>query len=143
MTGICAIAGCIGSTGSGGGVGIGGATVGASLAVSLNPAIQVSGFLDTGSVEDITTAAVLASAQGGVGALTYAWTQLGTSPYVWHINTPAAATTTFTCDDVGVGVSTQQLFQVKITDSLGNFGVATILAKAKNKTTLDDGGGTR
>lgn len=114
-----------------------------NIDIAFSPATQVSGFVDNAAPTNVTTGSVLATPSGGIAPYTYAWARKDVSAYTWTIGTASAATTNFTCQAVEVGVSTQAIFELTVTDSLGNKGKKSITAKAKNKTILDDGGGTQ
>jgi hypothetical protein len=99
---------------------------------------DVSGYGNSGAPANITTGLVLATPSGGIAPYTYAWTQVGTTPYTWTINSPAAASTSFTAGTVGAGVSTEAEFKVTVTDSGGQTATATVTAFANNGQPYDD-----
>lgn len=101
------------------------------FAASITPS-PVDGYLAGTVTANVTTSSVTAAATGGTAAYTYAWSQIGTSPYTWTINSPAAASTSFTAASVEVGAYATNLFKVIITDANGATATANVSASVRN-----------
>jgi hypothetical protein len=124
------------------------AGVSAPVSVALSPSDSVTGYSNTGAAANITTGLVVATPIGGTPSYTYAWVQVGLSPYTWTITAPTAASTAFTCGSLGPGNTAETMFKVTVTDSLGHTDTATVSAFANNGLPYDprvgrtrDGGG--
>ncbi|MDR7101530.1 hypothetical protein [Croceicoccus sp. BE223] len=87
------------------------AEVAIDLAVSVSPASRST----VGSTATLTSEAVTAVAVGGTGPYSYAWTKLSGGAIT--INSPAAATTTFTAASMGIGESRTAYFLCTVTDA--------------------------
>lgn len=105
-----------------------------TISVSFSPT-SVSGFSDTGAMANITTASVTATPSGGIPAYTYSWALIDGSSYTWTIGAAAAASTTFTAQNVPVGVRVDGSFELTVTDSAGNTVKKQIVATVRNKVT--------
>lgn len=81
---------------------------------------------------NITTASVTITPSGGVPSYTHAWTQLGTSTLTWTIGSPAAATTSFTAQNVPEGTIEVVTFKDTVTDAAGNVATKIITANARH-----------
>lgn len=88
----------------------------------------------SGAAQNITTGAVRASVTGALGSPTYAWVQTGASAYTWTINSPSAASTTFTAASVGAGSDASAAFTCIVTDS-GRTTYAVVTANVYNEST--------
>lgn len=99
---------------------------------------SVAGYGSSGAVANITTGLTAATASGGTGPYTYAWAQVGTTPYTWVIGSASAATTSFTCNSLGPGVTSRATFKVTLTDAVGAAAVVTVSAYANNGQPYDD-----
>jgi hypothetical protein len=99
---------------------------------------DVSGYGNSGAVANITTGKVVATPTGGVPSYTHAWTQVGSTPYTWVINSPTAATTDFTCNALGPGNTSEAVFKDTVTDSLGHTASAVVTAFANNGQPYDN-----
>jgi hypothetical protein len=122
-----------------------GATGQSSFGVSTSPS-DVSGFGNSGSAANITTALTVATPSGGVSPYTYSWVQTGVSPYTWTIGSPSAASTSFTCSSLGPGVTADATFRVTVTDAVGSTAQGQVSAFANNGQPYDsrlDRGDTR
>ena len=84
---------------------------GAPLSVAATPGPIYTLRSGTGSATSVSDVAV---ATGGAGSYTYAWTYV--SNEVYTINTPSAASTTFTTN-VSAGVLKQGTYRVTATDA--------------------------
>lgn len=105
-----------------------------SMSAGASPA-EVTGLVSSTGNPPVTTSASTASASGGIGPFTYAWSGTGG----WTINSPAAATTSFTSPGVAPGDQANGDFSCIVTDASGataqtNFVLATV-------TNLGGGGG--
>jgi hypothetical protein len=107
-----------------------------ALAASVMPS-DVTGYGNSGASANITTGLVVATPEGGVSPFTYAWAQDTTSPYTWTIGTPTAASTSFTCQSLGVGNTAEATFKVTITDAAGTVATDTVTAFANNGQPYD------
>ncbi len=110
------------------------------LSVTISPS-TADGYVAGSTTQNVTTGAVLAVVTGGTTPYTYAWTQTGTpSPYTWTIDTPTAASTTFTANSLPVGVVATQVFRVTVTDTSSVSVAWDVFATARNNNTLPGGG---
>lgn len=78
---------------------------------------SVTGLGSSTSSIAVTTGSVTASPVNGIGPFTYAWTQVGGA--TWTINSPTAATTTFTSPAAPPYVVRNAQFICTITDASG------------------------
>lgn len=129
-------------------VSTGSAALSAPVSVTLSPSDSVTGYSNTGATANITTGLVVATPSGGTPSYTYAWAQVGLSPYTWTITAPTAASTAFTCGSLGPGNTAEAMFKVTVTDSVGHTDIAEVSAFANNGLPYDsrvgrthDGGG--
>lgn len=81
------------------------------LAVSVSPVSRST----VGSTASLTSEAVTVAPVGGTGPYTYAWTKLSGGAVT--INSPAAATTTFTAATMDIGESRTAYFLCTVTDA--------------------------
>lgn len=104
----------------------------------LDTPTDVSGYGNSGAAANITTGLVVAAATGGTPAYTYAWIQITSSPYTWVINSPAAASTSFTCNALGPGTTADATFRMTVTDATGQTAIADVSAFANNGQPYDN-----
>jgi hypothetical protein len=107
------------------------------LSVEASPP-DVSGYGNSGAAANITTGLVVATLTGGVAPYTYAWAQATSSPYTWVIGSPAAASTSFTCQALGAGTTSEVTFEVTVTDNVGATAKASVDAFANNGQPYDN-----
>lgn len=104
-----------------------------SMGVTAVPSLMHGTYRGTStSPQNITTNSTLASVSGGTAPFTYAWTQYGSSPDTWTINSPSASTTSFTATSVPTGVSATASFKITVTDAAGVVATAIVNAQADN-----------
>jgi hypothetical protein len=92
----------------------------ASFGVSVSPP-NVNGTYrgSSGVAQNIATSSAIATVSGGTAPFTYAWSQVGSSPYTWTIGSPAAATSNFTGNAIGKGEDAEADFKCTVTDATG------------------------
>jgi len=104
-----------------------------TIAVFINPpAIQRTGIISGNSVVQVNSLeSAVASANGGTGTLTYAWSELSGTNSGIKISSPLSSITQFYIGSHEIGapalifpINTTGFFQCKVTDSLGAFGIA-------------------
>lgn len=113
---------------------------GGTFGVTITPT-SVSGYYAGGGAANVTTGAAAAAGNGGVAPYTYAWARVGTGPYTWAADAPAASTSTFTATAIPQGVADEAVFQVTVTDAAGSTSTGTVAAAAINNTPYFDGSG--
>ena len=92
---------------------------------------EVVGAAVSAAPIDITTREVTASADGAVGALTYAWARTAPDGQSWTITDPTSATTAFRTN-VFRAAEWNATFECTITDQGGHSASASVSARAYN-----------
>jgi hypothetical protein len=113
-----------------------------SFSVTITPS-SVSAYANSGAAANLTTGNAVAAASGGVAPYTYAWTQILAGANTWTINSPAASTTTFTCQTLPAGSFDEAGFRVTATDATGATAHEDIFASANNGIPYDPDPGGR
>lgn len=101
------------------------------LSVSLSRNITQSAVASATTIGG-TTPSVTASANGGVGPYTYAWSLVSDDGPTWTIVSPSAATSAFRHSGVPAGDIRTAIFQCTVTDARGRTGGAVVTAIIRN-----------
>lgn len=101
-------------------------SVGATLTVVASPDSVIGAIAVSAGSPSVTTNSTTATASGGSGPYTYAWTLVSADSLVWTATLPTERTSSFRAADVTAGLDSFASFTCTATDARGATGTVDV-----------------